>query len=372
MSTKIEFLKKISPVYACYIGIILVLLIAGAYLNFGSKLIQPSFDAATLVSAMGKGDKSVFEEVRDSMKEIIQEGGIQGMIDVNEYALVNNLYGIYQCHVISHLTGHEAVVYYGNDYDAVVAHDNHFCEIGYRHGAEAQVALSGGDYKNELYKMCDAIQRKNPDAECFHGAGHAYMNESLDVDLSLQMCDELINETHTEADVTPCYNAVFAELTNLVGGTDGGTGIEYTGGAPLTMEEKTPLEYCSKFKPHYRLQCVFEFSGLGVNEHTTQDDIAGRIKDCANDVYGEELESACIRSVSAVGAQHILAHSDTLSVPPHVLTLSKPLRDAFILGVGTEMKQYIISGAPRDWQSFCDGFSDSEDNSLCTSIFNET
>jgi len=369
--TKLLIIHSLRPLYIAYAAIIIALALVGAYLHFGLPFAKASFDPAAVVAQMGKGEKDVFADVRDSMKQIINEGGIQGMIDVNEYALTHNLYGIYQCHVISHMTGHEAVVFYGSDYDAVMKHDNHFCEVGYRHGAEAQVALSGGDYKNELYKMCDAIKRKNPEAECFHGAGHAFMNETLDVDESLRMCGELINETHSEEDIIPCYNAVFAELTNLVGGTDGGTGIEYTGGAPLSLLEESPLSYCAKFdKEHYRVQCVFEFSGLGISEFSTPADIEDRLKRCSDSSYDEVLESACIQSVSAVGAQHMLATNSSIEVPPHIFDLPPSLRKAYIVGVATEMHQYMLSGAPRDAEGFCANFTEPEDHALCAGVFN--
>ena len=368
MFSKIAIIRNIKPVYVLYGGILIALLLLGAYLQLEPQ--KQRLDVASIVAEMGEGQQ-VFETIRDTLPDIINKWGVQGAIDINEYAFVNNKYGIYNCHVLSHMTGHEAVVYYGEDYEKVIAHDTHFCELGYRHGAEAQVALSGGDYKNNLYRMCDVIKAKNPDAECYHGAGHAFMNESLDVDASLAMCDDLINETHTIEDVTPCYNAVFAELTNLVGGTDGGTGIVYTGGPPLTMDEKTPLEYCSKFDDRYRIQCVFEFSGLGVSESSTPADIERKLIACSNEEYDAELEEACIRSVSAVGTQHELAANHAIVVPKHILGLSDEMRRAYILGAGTEMKQYLISGTVRDWESFCGAFTEPEDTQLCEGIFKD-
>jgi hypothetical protein len=364
-------LLKIKPIYLGYAVVIAVLLAAGAYLQFGLPWqATADIDVAKVVATMGKGEKSVFEDVRDSMKPLIAQYGIEGMIAINEYAIVNNLYGIYQCHVISHMTGHEAVVYYGQDYETVIAHDNHFCEVGYRHGAEAQVALSGGDYQHELYKMCDVIKKKNPDADCFHGAGHAFMGETLDVNKSLEMCDGLIDEDHPEEAVLPCYNAVFAELTNLVGGTDGGTGIRYTGEAPLEVAEESSLEYCSKFgKLHYQEQCLFEFSGLGISDLSTPKEVNVKLQGCSNEDYELYLEIACIKSVSAVGAQHLLAKNHTLDVPEFVLALDTPLREAYIKGAGTEMKQYIVSGAVRDNESFCNSFTEDSDIELCTAIF---
>jgi hypothetical protein len=369
MFTKIA-MKNLSPIHFIYAGLIVLLLVVGAVVRYTpTQDAVTALDAEAYVANIEEQELPVFESIRDSLKDIIDAWGIEGALEINEHAFVNNKIGIYHCHVLTHLIGHEAIIYYGQDYDEVVAHDRQFCELGYRHGAEAQVALSGGNYKEELYAMCDAIQRKDPSADCFHGAGHAFMNESLDVDTSLQMCDELINETHDENDVAPCYNAVFAELTNLVGGKDGGTGIDYTGGPPLSMEEKSPLEYCNKFDRKYGIQCVFEFSGLGVSEHSTPADIAQKLLGCSNEEYDEELEAACIRSVSAVGAQHELAKSQTIVVPEHIHGLPKVLRESYIRGTGIEMMQYLISGADRDWRAFCDAFINEDDILMCEELF---
>jgi hypothetical protein len=350
-------------------ALVCVILAGAGYLSYTKT---DTVDPAAYVQDLARGEKPVFEGIRDSLADIIRKWGIEGALAIDKYALVNGYMGIYECHVITHLIGHESVIYYGSDYDAVEANDDQFCELGYRHGAEAQVALNGGNYQEELYKMCDAIKRKDPSADCFHGAGHAFMNESLDVNYSLKMCDSLINETHTEDDVLPCYNAVFAELTNLVGGRDGATGLEYTGGPPLTVDEKTPLQYCAKFgEERYRNQCLFEFSGLGISQVSTPADIERRIDGCMQEGYDITLESLCVKSVSAVGAQHLLAKEETLAVPASVLAMPEEARSAYILGAGTELLQYLKSGALRDWQGFCGQFTQSADIQQCKGIFAE-
>lgn len=327
------------------------------------------FDASVIVETMGQGKTTVFEDVRESIKGVIEIWGIQGALDVNAYAFVNNKYGIYNCHVLTHLIGHEAVAYYGTDFESVLNSDIQFCEMGYLHGAEAQVALGGGDYQEELYRMCNLIKQKNAEATCFHGAGHAFMNDTFDVHKALSLCDDLINERYTADDMRPCYNSVFAELTNLVGGTDGATGMAYTGGPPLTIEESTSLEYCAKFGDRYKIECLFEFSGLGISESSTDADIEKKLLGCSNEDYDEVLEAACIRSVSAVGAQHQLAFNETIMVPLHIFTLPETLRSSYIEGAGTEMKQYIISGVHKDWQTFCKSFTEESDQHKCSNIF---
>lgn len=369
MFAKLTVIKHTPIIFIAYAILVALFVVAGTYIRI-VKSAEPSevFNPETIVEAMGHGKTSVFEDIRNSLKDIIRRGGIQGALDVNAYAFSHHKYGIYHCHVLTHLTGHEAIVYYKNDFDSAMNLNIRFCEMGYQHGAEAQVALSGGDYKNELYRMCDIIHKKDPAKSCFHGAGHAFMNDSLDVHKSLSLCDDLIDEKHTVDDLKPCYNSVFAELTNLVGGTDGGTGIPYTGGPPVSIGDKTTLEYCATFGERYRTECLFEFSGLGISEASTPQDITIKLLACHDPHYDEALEAACIKSVSAVGAQHLLAFNQTVSTPKEIFSLPEKLREAYIRGTADEMSQYIISGVDKDWKTFCTAFPDSSDQKLCTGI----
>jgi hypothetical protein len=141
----------------------------------------------------------------------------------------------------------------------------------------------------------------------------------------------------------------------------------------IELPEKDKIKirkYCSEFAEKHRYQCVFEFSGLGISEYSEPSDIEERLKQCTNGEHDAELESGCIKSVSAVGAQHELAISQTITFPEHILDLPDELRQAYILGAGSEMNQYIISGAERDWKSFCLNFTQESDVELCNTIFN--
>jgi hypothetical protein len=363
-------LKEFALVAA--VSIVVINIAIGIYVRSGFLFTNASFSPEKYVQELASSDTDIFSAVRDSLKLLVAEHGVQNAIDVNTYAFQNHKYGIYQCHVIMHLLGHQAVAKYRSDFDSVINAHVEYCELGYQHGAEAEVVLANGDYKQELYRMCRLIKDKNPSANCFHGAGHAFMSETLDVHASLKLCDELTTSEFAADDYDTCYNSVFAELTNLVGGTDGGTGLEYTGGPPLSIGEKTPIQYCSEFEGRYRTQCLFELSGLNVNENSTADDVGRKLEECLENDYEEELESACIQSVAAVGAQHQLAHSRTLEVPGLVITLTEQRRHAYIIGAGTEMSQYIMSGVDKDWEAFCELFENQvKDLEICTDIFKD-
>ncbi len=106
-----------------------------------------------------------------------------------------------------------------------------------------------------------------------------------------------------------------------------------------------------------------------MSEYSTPADIEKKLIACSNDEYDEELESACIRSVAAVGAQHELANNQTVVVPEHIHGLPKSLRESYIRGTGIEMLQYLISGASRDWRAFCDAFINEDDILMCEGLF---
>ena len=348
--------------FVCVMAIVFFVLYKGA-----PETEQVNYDVEKITLDLEQAEGALFGAIRDNLPVLIDEYGIVGVLDISEQAFINNKIGIYQCHVLMHTIGHEAVGYYNYDYEKVLAYNSGLCELGYRHGAEAQVILTGGQYIDEIEKFCTILQTTDPDAGCFHGAGHAFMNETLDVYKALDLCETL---SVTGRSVDHCYNAVFAELTNLVGGKDGATGVDYTSGPAIILDADSPIEYCSEFAEKHRYQCVFEFSGLGISEYSEPSDIEERLKQCTNGEHDAELESGCIKSVSAVGAQHELAISQTITFPEHILDLPDELRQAYILGAGSEMNQYIISGAERDWKSFCLNFTQESDVELCNTIFN--
>lgn len=356
-----------------------VLLLLGAVIItvlFLSQYILPDtaeagVDPEAVLDVYGDDPELVFAGIRNDVKSIIDKWGIEGVLEVKNFAFTNNRIGMYHCHTLAHLIGHEAVYYYDFDYEQILTYDNAFCELGYRHGVEAEVTLQGTGHIDELHKMCEIIKKNNPSNDCFHGAGHAFMNESLDVEQALLHCDSLQNHKYGIQDVTPCYNAVFAELTNLVGGTDGETGVPYSSGPPMSLEGKTTLEYCDQFSEQYRLQCVFEFSGLGVSQVSTPKDIELKLRQCTQNEYDSELEAGCVKSVAAVGTQHELTTANTPTVHPFILSESPEIREAFILGAGVEMLQYLRSGAVRDWRTFCGSFTEPDDVGLCTSIYQD-
>jgi hypothetical protein len=326
-------------------------------------------DLIDISTKLERDSSSLFVGIRDNLSAIVDTYGIDGAMALTDHSFVNDKIGIYQCHVLMHSLGHEAVSYFDLDFEEVLKRESHFCELGYRHGAEAQVVVYGGDYIENIQNFCRQLKETNPSAGCYHGAGHEFMNSTLSVERSLELCDGLTG--FADEDIPNCYNAVFAELTNLVGGTDGSTGVPYTNGPPLTLGADSPIAYCSQFDVAYRYQCIFEFSGLGVNENSQPREIEQKLRECINGEYDLELEGGCIKSVAAVGAQHELAYASTITFHSFILDLPETLRHAYIQGAGTELSQYLISGASRDWQSFCDNFTQAVDIEKCTVIFQD-
>ncbi len=346
-------------------GIVAVFALA-AYIYTDTNTLEPKRE----LRAIEEEHKDVFRGIRDELPSLVDAWGVSGVLDLTAEAMKNNKIGMFHCHVLNHLIGHHAIVQYGTDYEALMDHESQFCELGYRHGAEAQIVhTADGNIREELYAFCEVLQEHTPEARCYHGAGHAIMNDTLDVGRSLEFCDSLVSGP--AADITSCHKAVFAELTNLVGGSDGETGEAYANGPPMSIAPQTPLEYCTEWGEAYQEQCLFELSGLGVSPASTPGDITEKLKNCTQDGYTEDLQAACISSVAAVSAQHELAKRETITFQKQVLSWPDRLREAYLRGSAQEMRQYFLSGTTRDWRSFCYTFERESDQELCAGYFSD-
>lgn len=323
-----------------------------------------SFDPQEALAEIQETSPETWSGIRDALPELVAEGGIAGAFAVNRLAFTSEDIGIFHCHLINHLIGHVAVAQHGDDFNALFAYaDWQFCELGYLHGAEAQIALEDGAYDGRLHALCEKLLSMDaPVGGCYHGVGHAYMNETLDVETALARCDELRDGPADS--VHECYEGTFAELTNLVGGIDGETGIPYAGGPPISIDQR-PLVYCADLDPEYQAACAYELNGLGIGLKTTPEQTAQRLDECVSYDYPQGLEQACLYSVAAVSAQHEVAAKGTVTLAPNMLDLPQPLRHAYIEGAAREIGEFFKSGVEKDWRAFCDNFSREADWELC-------
>ncbi|MEX2008007.1 MAG: hypothetical protein WD850_00710 [Candidatus Spechtbacterales bacterium] len=312
---------------------------------------------------------SVFAGIRDKLSEVVEDYGIGGALAISLKAFGAGDISMYECHLLFHTIGHSAEIYYNSDDMKIVQHDSNNCEFGYRHGVEAQiVARNSEHFQEELHRFCDTLIAHTSYPDCYHGAGHGLVKGTLDVQKTLELCDSL--QEGRSRSVFSCYTGAFSEVTNIVGGVDSETGYRLTGTSPLTLGGLEVMEYCASFTGEEHQQaCAYELNGLTFSLNTTEEHLRNELSRCAQGSYAEDLKEACTYSVSAVFAQHMLPRTQSLS-PSHELleTLTPGLREAYIMGSGTEMKQFIISGQNLDWNVFCNFFEEDE-HATCVAIF---
>lgn len=346
----------------------ILILLLGLYLvNFLESNQTSDFDYKAVLTALRKDTQSVFKKMRDELPKIVEQGGIQGAMALAGEAFRQEAISMYECHTFTHLLGHYSKLVLEGNMKIISDFGPDFCEGGFKHGIESQIVLEDIDYKDRLHELCK-VYRDKSFGGCYHGAGHTFMRQTHDALQALSICDTLKDDMNV--DVFDCYNGVFSEYTNLAGGVDGETGLEFPEGPALVLKQP-PMEICSSLPDPAAIPCALELNGLGISEASTMEDIDRALRRCVAGTYAEQLKAACLQSVAAVGAQHELPKKTTLFLQPFILSLSDELRRGYIKGAAIEMLQFIKNGVDKDWPVFCSGFAVQSDQKLCAEIFQE-
>ncbi|HYE22301.1 MAG TPA: hypothetical protein VD998_01785 [Verrucomicrobiae bacterium] len=362
MKNKInKYISKLSKRHL--ISIVIILLGLATYFSI-NVFKKENFDHLETLALMRQEEKPVFAQMRESLPELLKKGGVTGALNLAADAFKKEDITMYECHTFSHLLGHHSPLSDEENLRVIMDFGPEFCEGGFKHGLESQIVLSEVNFKERLHRFCDVLIQNNLGG-CFHGAGHTFMRQALDALTAVKLCDELV-QTYTHS-ITDCYTGIFSEYTNLAGGVDGETGLEFPDG-PAILLKNPPLDICSSLPDHMQLACALELNGLGISEQSKPEDIDRKLRECVAGKHRFELQKACVQSVAAVGAQHELPKTKEMKVLPFALTLSPEFRASYIVGAATEMKQFLKNGVNKNWQVFCNGFKTTEDKTLCESI----
>lgn len=324
------------------------------------------------LSEIQSQSSSVFEYMRKNIAHIVGGTNIDDALELTHEAFKQKSITMYECHALTHSIGHQSTLAPVTSLGiAEKIGQINLCEGGFRHGLEAEIVLRGlnskKDFRPQLYQFCSILLKALPNADCYHGAGHEFIRETMDSQSALALCNTLVHGPMKK--VTNCYYGVFAEYTNLLGGVDGQTGYAISTGPPLELSSPS-IDFCASLSTDYQKMCALELSGLGFDPQSTYEDFQQGIFNCVDNTYSTELQNACIRSRSAVFYQHQLAKEETSYPPTYVLSWTKGQREAYIDGAATEMSEYIKNGVNKDWEIFCDSFSGT-DRDLCAEKFNK-
>lgn len=339
-----------------------IVLVAGLF-YYVTVSFSPEKAFEKILQTAQNEEVSLVEEIHRNIPDIIRNHGIKEALQVVGVAFSEHEISLNACHSLSHRIGHDAITVYGDDFDGLLEHASDFCARGYWHGAEAQIVLEGGDISERLGRFCIALTKINPGTTCFHGAGHALMNQTLDVQEALGWCN-VLQEKNNIDNISDCYEGVFSELTTIAGGTDGETGIPYAGKPPITLEV-SPLIYCGRLESKYHVPCARELNGLFLSPDLTSEEFHSYLQACVRDAVNDELVKACLYNTGASFLRTELGERGVATFDPWILTINEDFRRSYIEGVSQEMGNHVLSGLMIDTDSFCESFIDISEQNLC-------
>ena len=328
---------------------------------------EPPFSPEVALENLRGSEDTMHEVIERNIQSLVEAGGIEGSLDLVSLAFAEKDIFMNSCHALSHSIGHHAPKFFNNDFDKLVEYSNRVCSRGYFHGAEAQLVLSGEDYPERLSELCAAQKRKDSKMTCFHGAGHAFFNQTLDAHKALVLCDGLsdkIDEQYID-DVKDCYEAVFSEIANIAGGYDGETGRHYQGDARFEIVS-TRHEDCAGFVERFHIPCGLEVSALGnVGVDKTPEEVGVSLKTCLTDASTKTLSEACFYNIASSYVRHEVERDGDVSFQTWVLDEPKEIRLLYIVAVGHEVAEHLNIGHHINADAFCMNFTEVDEVELC-------
>ena len=326
---------------------------------------QKPFDPPTFLKKIrgtATNEDTFFGSIRDQLRDIVGAGGTPGAIELTHEAFAQGDIGLIHCHMLMHIIGHIAEASEIKDSKSIGIYSLDLCGSGYNHGLEAEIARTNSyNMRDQLYNLCTTMQATSPGVLCYEGAGHAFMTKTLNVDTALSMCDKLVSDGPVR-DPMMCYKGLFAEYTDLIGGDDSETGTRYTGGPPLVLPADTPIAYCASLGKKYQAICAHEVCGF-----RAIGDIKRALTEAVTGNYPLELKAACVGNSAGARVESELSRAQTIAIPPMVFSFPKELRKEYIAGSMWGFNEYNKVGAPKDWQRFCNAFTE-EDRVFCTNL----
>lgn len=300
-----------------------------------------------------KGD--LFSNIQSALPRIIAQGGIQGAVDLIYTAVQRKKIDFTSCHKLLHEVGHRAYSYYKRDFVQIAQHVDKGCQEAYQHGVEAQIVLENDAPRGDLKDFCQVVRKTEPTIQCYHGAGHGFMDKSNgDVDYALGQC-VLLGDN---AGVQSCYSGVFSEYGNRVLGVDGHTGLRLSGKPATVTKTEHPLEFCQTLASQYREACSSQLVKLQFTVNLTDS-----LHACVYEGYSKETQVTCVQMSGFFYAGNTLSHANTVPVPP-IAFLPGYLRIPFLRGVLMGFTQAQRTNVPVDIKGFCDHFS-GEEKTFC-------
>lgn len=330
---------------------LLLVLIILIFLLFGILLIP------TNINKTVKAD--TFNILRESIPSLISKHGLYETANIAKQAFLSQQISMNQCHILFHQIGHEAYAYYQREISKIMNIATSVCWDSYEHGLEGGIVLGSNNVFQDLKLFCDQWKIKYPNSNCYHGAGHGFLEKDpYNLSLALTSCDHLIDSSQEDKD--SCYRGVFSELGNRSVNYDGGTG-KYIGGTSLnSIDHQQVLKICLSLDHKYQLACASQLTKVIYHDL----EINNALIYCLDSVYPTQIQHLCIRSLGLFYADDLLSHQNQVDIPSGLINLPKDYRRSFILGAKSVFITLKKDGIDKDLDSFCDSLL-LEDRDFC-------
>ncbi len=356
-------MRTLVPKQALFILLVLVLLLCAgggaiAYLLYANTGPEVEDVDAKIASLQGDDYRSYFNL---HVNDFYEREGINGMVQRVIKALENKQISMFICHSLAHDLGHYAGYpdNFASIQDYLTKENLDFCGSGFMHGVEGQLANEPYPQNVEsLYEFCQMAMPLAPYYYgCYHGAGHAFMENNQEPVAALRECDILKTDNGFVTDVTNCYRGVFSENADYMGLQDGMTAADL-------------LSFCSSLDEKYQTYCAMELNGLHVG-HTAegQVDADTAFKNCMEGDYSDIIKEGCIQSLSWVVTDHMLSTEGMVFAPsPYIQTLPEDLRRMYLKGTHGSFVKTAAYRSDVSFTDFCNQLTDTADREYCLNL----
>lgn len=316
-----------------------------------------------LTVSLFKTDKATkkddYQYLTGNILKIVKKSGVDKTIDRLDEDFKLGLIDINQCHSLLHTVGHAAYEFYP---DKIVSLKNNICSYGFQHGVEAQIVLQKSYdtqvMADELHIFCQKLEKQYSGIECYHGAGHAFIQQGYKIDKALKACDGIATGSQKPED---CYRGAFSEYVNRLRGIDGDTDAPLVGVTPVVLDKTNVFKECLALEIKYQNACVSQFTSFLENPS----DISIPLSDC--NYYSSWVANTCAFKVTGA---YVSSRIDTLAgtkIPSNFKELSFEVKKGYIYGMVNQYQQKSGEDSLILAKSWCQSLPDSVSQNYCIS-----
>ncbi len=306
-------------------SILLVVVIIGVIL--GSLVIKKTV-AEFIFNQQDLETNSSFEFLRGNINQIIKKDGIAKTVDRIDQVRKDNIIDINKCHDLLHLVGHAAYEFNRQNWNIILSPKSDICFYGFEHGVEAQIVFESSDDVNKmfsnLHEYCSRLKNKFSEIYCYHGVGHAFVQEGQPIESALKNCDKVVENTND--DPLDCYRGAFSEYVNRLAAIDGDTNAPIPGITPTKIEKDHAYDICLKLPLKYQKACVAQFTAFIFDGNLDSSLIS-----CSH--YDNLVSNICAFKVSEAYTSNNIERLTIINPPTFFAKLPQSVRWGYISGV---------------------------------------